>query len=166
MSFLKASGASLVALLLTCAAAGSASARADPRANAKAAADALIVSYLPASAGQASECSSETHSGFFNHNRAYLAACASADGGFEVFAIANASPGSSLNLNSSFLQQQLNDACQAGASLFSAGLKGEVVQVFAGDGNEATLAKLLRDSYAKSIQRLKGHASQDLACHT
>jgi len=111
-------------------------------------------------------CSSKTHSGFFNQKRAYLAACASADGGFEVFAITNASTGSSLDLNSSFLQQQLNDACQAGAELFSAGIKGKVVQVFAGDGNEATLAKLLRDAYAQAIQHLKGHASQDLTCHT
>jgi len=91
MSVLKASGASLVALLLTWAAAGSVSAKTDPRASAKAA---------------------------------------------------------------------------AGAELFSAGIKGKVVQVFAGDGTEASLAKILRDSYAQAIQHLKGHASQDLACHT
>ncbi|HEY6318648.1 MAG TPA: hypothetical protein VI462_12260 [Acidimicrobiia bacterium] len=166
MSVLKASGASLVALLLTWAAAGSVSAKTDPRASAKAATDALIASYLPASAGQASACSSKTHSGSFNQNRAYLAACASADGGFEVFVITNASTGSSLDLNSSFLQQQLNDACHAGAELFSAGIKGKVVQVFAGDGTEASLAKIPRDSYATAIQHLKGHTSQDLACHT
>ncbi len=124
MSVLKASAASFVALLLTWAAAGSVNARRIHEPERRPPPTPSLPPTCPPARVRPSVCSSKTHSGFFNHNRAYLAACASADGGFEVFAIANVSPGSSLNLNSSFLQQQLNDACQAGASLFKRGPQG------------------------------------------
>jgi hypothetical protein len=165
MSPLKLLGASLVALAVAGALASSADAKTSPRASAQAAAEGLIATYLPAGSGMSNVCSSKTHAGFFDGNRSYLSSCASADGGFEVFAITNAGTGSNLSLNSSYLQQQLNAACAAGASVFSAGIKGKVVQIFAGDGTEATLAQQLRDSYAAAIQRFKGHASKNLACN-
>jgi hypothetical protein len=164
MSPLKLLGVSLVVLTVTGALAGPADAKISPRASAQAAAEGLIASYLPAGPGTTGICSSKTHGGFFDNNQSYLSSCASADGGFEVFAITNASAGSNLSLNSSYLQQQLNAACAAGASVFSAGIKGKVVQIFAGDGTEATLAQRLRDSYAAATQRFTGHASKNLAC--
>ena len=165
MSRSKVLGASVAAVALVAVLAAAVGAKPSPRAAARASADRLIAAYLVAAPGHASVCSSKTHHGFFDNSRSYLAACASADGAFEVFAITNAGTGANLSLNSSYLQQQLNAACAAGGSLFSAGIKGKVVQVFAGDGTETSLARVLRDSYATAIQGYKGHTAQDLACH-
>ena len=165
MSPLKALGAGLVAVAVVGALASPAPAKASPRAGAQAAAEALIATYLPSGQAASGVCSSKTQSGFFDHDQSYLSACASADGGFEVIAIANATTSSNLSLNSSYLQQQLNAACRAGASVYSAGIKGKVVQIFAGDGTEASLARQLRDSYAAALVRVKGHSSKNLACH-
>jgi hypothetical protein len=154
---LGALAATLLGLVLVAPAAGAVSAK-----NAKAAAEGSVAAYLPSGPGQTGICDVKTQSGFFAKKHSYLSSCATTDGSFQYFFIANASKGG-LNIKSPYLTAQLNTFCNGTGYAYAAGVRGKFLAVFAENGTGGgTIAKGLRDQLADQLSKYAGQRSTTL----
>jgi hypothetical protein len=104
-----------------------------------------------------------TQSGFFAKKSSYLDSCATNDGTFQVFAIANAKSGS-LNVNSPYVKSQLNTLCTNGHA-YSTGVKGVFATVYAGGNDDnALVAQDVAQATGSQFSKAPGYVKPFKVC--